>query len=316
MSFLYNIHNLFQIKSDIDLNLNDFVTEKVSDTYDISIRSLRYKDIEKNKCRQISSGLYYSKMEESICSDLNIFGIRIYWELKDLLNDHTELLLSKSYNFISKYIMLFQVASVHRVESLFRMILQIKLLLNGGTFLIGSATSFKDKCIIFSGTHGSGKTMSNLHYIDRHNSNFLSDDHMIIFNNRIYSFPTPIKLRKYNLDFVSYAKYVDPAEFFASDRLENVVEKCDDIYFLEKSEMISVKDISSDEGIRKLCNINNKAIQYFNERLFSSLPYLYDSLSLLDLQKRQDDVLRSVFERTRFHIISAKHIQDYADLIN
>lgn len=314
MSYAYNIHNIFQISSDVDLKLDYFKTYELARKYDLSIKLIKYEGLEKKYYQQIASGLYYSTENDSIFSDLRIFGIRIYWELKNILNKNTELRISKSYDFISKYIMLFQIASVHRLESLFRMILQIKLLMNNGTFLIGSATTYKEKCIIFSGTHGTGKTTAVLSFIRHFNSFFLSDDHMILFNNAIYNYPTLIKQRKYNLDFVSFSKYTNPINMF-KDRLKESVSADYDIYFLEKSRKRFLQEIDKEDRIEKLTNINNKAIQYFNERLFSSLPYFYNELSLLNLQKRQNDILSSFFENAKFYKISADDGEGHINLI-
>lgn len=310
----YNLHDIIRVKSDIDLRLNYFQCGESSKEADLIIKTVDYRPIDKKKYQQVASGLYYSKAANSIVSNMSILGLKVSWEIRNILSPGTELRVSKSYRFLSKYILVFPVSSVHNLIGLFHMILQIKMLLKNYSFLTGGCAILNGKSIIFTGTGGSGKTLTTINFVEAYDADFMSDDFLIINKDSFYSYPTPLKFRKFNLDFVSYSTFINPVKKFKEKVKDQAKGECD-IYFLELSASQFIKDISAAEGIRKLCNLNNRALLYFNERILSFLPYIYGDLSLLSLQKKQFEILTDSLKKARFFIISSPNTADYTSML-
>ena len=310
----YNLHDIICVKSDIDLGLPYFQCEESFKETDLIINTVDYKPINKKKYQRVASGLYYSETEDSIVSNMSILGLKVSWEIRNILSSGTELRVSKSYIFLSKYILVSPISSVHNLMGLFLMVLQIKMLLKNYSFLIGGCTVLNGKNIIFTGTGGSGKTLLTVNFVETYGADFMSDDFLIINQDSFYSYPTPLKFRKFNLDFLSYSTFINPVEKFKEKIKDQTKGDCD-IYFLELSASQFIRDISAKEGIRKLCSLNNRALLHFNERILSYLPYIYDGLSLLNLQKKQFEILTDNLKNAKFFIISSSNTMDYINML-
>ena len=102
----YNLHDIIRVKSDIDLGLNYFQCAESSKETDLIIKTVDYRPIDKKKYQQVASGLYYSKAANSIVSNMSILGLKVSWEIRNILSPGTELRVSKSYLFLSKYIII------------------------------------------------------------------------------------------------------------------------------------------------------------------------------------------------------------------
>ncbi len=302
MSYIYNIHNFLTVKSDIDLRLNYFRKEEDLSKYNLIIKEVPYKRIDKSKFQQIAHGLYYSKDANEIVSNLNILGLRVSWSIKNLLQENTQFEFSSSYKFISQHVFKVPVSSVYQLEPLVKMIMQMKLLAKKCMFVAGGMVVSKDKGIILTGTYGSGKTTTILSLMDNTDCQFICDDLMIISGDQIYNFPSMIKIRKYNLASVSIHKFLDPAEEY-KDRISEKFKGYPDVYFLEQSSSNCIEEVNAEIGVEKLCVINNKIVPYFNERLLSFVPYVEDGYSFLGTQKAQREILLSLFKKTKFYIL-------------
>jgi len=314
MNYKYNLHNILSIKSDINLGINCLEVSEDLGKYDLIIKEAKYKSIDKSKYQQISHGLYYLKEEESIASELNILGIKIIWEVKNILKENTELRYSHSYWFASKYFLKVPISSAHRFLPLIKMIIQIKLLLKNYSFLAGGAVALKNRGVIFTGISASGKTTTLINFMNNFAAKFISDDLLILSKDEAYSYPSTIPIRRYNFAFISFNKLINPLEKFKGKVLTSI-KSTFDIYFLEKSSSRYIKNISRSEGINKLCNLNNKVLLYFHERVLSSFPYLYEELSLLNLQEKQLGILSEFFQDANFYIMSASDINDYTKML-
>lgn len=319
MKYKYNFYNILSVGSNFDLSyivlpLDCFKVDEGCKNYDLTIKMVKCRTFETSGYQQIAHRLYYSKEEDRIISALRLFGIKFCWEIKNLMRDKTELLFSKSYMLFFKHIFQFPISTVYQVNILIKMIMQVKLLLKNSTFLVCGAVALDKQGVIFTGTCGSGKTTAVLNFMDNFHSKYISDDIMILSNNVAYSFPSPLRIRKYNLGTTCFNKFINPAQEYGDRFLESF--KGDfDVYFLERSSSNYIKEISNTEGINKLCNINNRILSYFNERLLASSAYIYEDFSLLYMQKKQLDILSDFFKETKFHIICATHIDDYIEML-
>jgi len=310
----YNLHNIIRIKSDIELELGYFKCEEFSEEADLIVSIVEYKPIDNKRYQRVAYGLYYSEAEKSIISNISIFGMRVSWEIRNILSVGTELRVSKSYIFLSRYFPFFPISSFIGLVALIRMVLQIKLILKNYSFLVGSCAVLNGKNIIFTGTQTSGKTLSIINFVETYGADFMSDDHIIVDNNSFYCYLNPLRLRKFHLHFFSYTTFVDPSEKFKG-KIRNQTKGDCDIYFIELSASQFIKEISAAEGVKKLCSLNNRALLHFKERILSFLAYIYGELSLFDLQKKQFEILTDSLKNARFFIISAPNTADYTHML-
>ncbi len=314
MTYFYNLHNIIRLESAVDLGLHYFQCKESLKEVDLIVKIVGYRPVDKEKYQRIASGLYYSEDEDSIISNMNILGLKISWEIKNILSSTTELRVSKSYVILSKYILTFPISSVYKLVTWIRMAIQIKMLLKNYSYFVGGCAHLNGKNVIFTGTGGSGKTLTTINFVEAYGADFMSDDMLIVNKATLYSYPITLKIRKFNFDFISYSAYIDPVAKFSGKIRDEAKGACD-IYFLESSASSFIRKISSAEGINKLCNLNNKALLYFNERIFSSLSYLHEEFSLENLQKKQRDILSSLFRDARFHIICASDSSKCIELL-
>jgi len=308
----YNIHNILKIKSDLDLGYDYFLSEIPLSDIDLVIKIGELK--ENSHCYQrLSSGIFYSEEKDEIFSDISLFGKRISWGIKKLMSKETELVLSKSYVFLSRYFLMVPISSVHNIIGLVRILIQIKLLLKKHMFLIGSCASTDNELIVFTGSSGSGKTLSITEYLKVYSGSFMADDFFIINESSTFSFPTKLKFRKRNLDFLSYSKFIDPDTLF-----DSVINKVDinsgTINFLELSNKKFKKEISFDMAVEKLYALNNRAIGFSNERILSFLPYMYNDFSL-KITQIQKSIFRSRFKNFKFYVLSTSNAFEFMELI-
>lgn len=322
MKYIYDIYGILKIKSDIELSLNNSFTptldyfltdENIGDRdADLLITCKKSKEIHGlDTYNRISNGLYYSSDRAHLLSVLKFFNISVCWKIKNLLERTSELEFNKMYQFFSKFIKI-PISSVYPLCLLIRNILQLKLLLKQGTFLVGSSIIADDKCFIFTGTYGSGKTSMVLNLMKNDNVNFLSDDLMILYNNSLYGIPSLISYRQHNFGLFCSHGYLDPLQEFKG-RVKTVFNKkgrCE-VYFLETSSKQSVNRISICEGIKKMQSINNIIHSYFCERLLSYIPFLHNDYSIISTQKKQFDILSEFFMNSKFFILSGNLIQNY-----
>jgi len=321
MSYIYNIHNILSIKSSIELSLANSFTPPFDcfrinrdlEEYDLIISDNEHKKDWSTRYQKIAHGLFYSKEEDMIISDLCFFGLRMVWSIRNLFKKNTELRFNKFYNFFSKINKL-PISAVYPLCLLIRNILQIKLLLKGATFIVGSAATFGKKGIIFAGIYGSGKTTTILNFMKYSQIKYLSNDLMIVSKDMLYGFPSLIPYRKYHFDLISYHGFLNPLEEFQGRILSSFKDNFD-IYFLEISPAKFIKELPHEEGITKLCYFNNRIHSYFGERALSSISYLYKEYSLLNMQKKQWEILSNFFKDAHFYIISGKNSMDYIEIL-
>lgn len=312
--YKYRLHDILSIKSDIDLALDYFKVEGDLKSYNLIIKLVKYENLDNKRYQQISHGLYYSREEDCLTSSLKVLGIGVSWEIRNLLKENTEVRLSRSYKFISDYLLHVPFSSVYSIRHFIRMLIQVKLLLRNSTFLMGSMGVLDKKGIIFAGATGSGKTTVILHLMNSFPARYLCDDTVILSEGTAYSFPSRMMVRKYGFGSFIFNNYVDPVEKFKNRILDSF--KGDfDIYILERSSSKYIRKISNREGINKLCNINNKLLLYSKERILSSAPYVYDDLSLFNMQRKQKDILTTFFKDANFHIICAMDPRNYIELL-
>lgn len=313
MSHIYNIHNVLSIKSDADLNIRASEQEREAETYDLIVRQVERKPVMKNGYRRISEGLYYSKTDDEIFSNIDIFGFNIYWGIQNLLGETTELVFNKAYRRFVNHIR-FPVSSIHRLHPLIKMVMQIKLLQKQRSFLIGASVSINGRGIIFTGASAAGKTTTVMNVVKHLGAMFHSDDMSLITARGIFNYPSNLYLRKYPKGIFSFKGIMDP-EIHFNGRITTSIPKDCHIFFLEQSVEKQIREICFLEGVEKACNINNKMFLYFSERILSSIPYVYNDLSLLSLQNLQKDVLSTHLKDARFFILSAETPNDYIDLL-
>lgn len=83
------------------------------------------------------------------------------------------------------------------VISVFQSILRQALIPKGGTILHASAVGLSNKAIIFTAWQHTGKTDLMLYFI-KNGATYMSDDHIILLDEKAYPFPTYLNLFDYN----------------------------------------------------------------------------------------------------------------------
>ena len=320
MKYKYNFYNILSVRSNIDLSdivlpLDIFQEKERRENYDLTIRKTKHTSIDKKIYQQIAPGLYYSEEEDRIASMRRIFGIKVYWEIVNLCGSQTELLFNKAYLLFFKHVFQFPISSFYQLNILIKMIMQIKLLLKNSTFLAGSAAAFEKKGIFFTGMNGSGKTTMILEFMANFPSaRYISDDMTILSEGTVYSFPEPVRVRRFNLNARFFKKLENPVIKYRG-RFREAFNGNFDVYFLEKSSANYINEISNSDGTSKLCSINNRTLLYCSERLLSSYAYYGENFFLLNMQERQSKILSDFFKDANFYILCAKNLFGYTEML-
>ena len=321
MKYRYNFYDILSLESNIDLSDIVLPLEAVKDEsdkkgeYDLTVRLIDFKKKSIKEYQQIGLGLYYSKEKNSIVSVVNICGLACYWEISNLSGNQTVLQFNHNYFFLFKHVFLFPLSSIYQFNILIKMIMQLKLLSKNYTFLIGGVAALSDKGVVFTGVPGTGKTTTTLNFLNYFsNAKYISDDAFILGNGKLHSFPSPIRIRKFNSNLRFFKKFIDPRQRY-KERLQSVFRGTYDIYFLEKSNTQYIKKISTDEGINKICSINNRVFPYFSERILASFSYIDSGVSFMNMQKKQIDILKENLNNSNFYILCSCNAANYDTLL-
>ena len=331
MKFRYNFYDVLTLRSNVDLS---YIALPVScvradndmPRWDLTVRLSSSSHFNTKAYHQLAYGLYYSPPQDVIVSVLRIFGTKIWWGIRNLLGENTELFFNKNFWILCRYVIQVPFSSICQVSLIVKAILQIKLLLKGHTLLTGAAISMDNRGIIFAGTSGSGKTTTMLAALKHFRSRFISEDIMFLVKNKMYCFPSPIKNQKYSHHFTTLVytifhifpyhirKYENPCDRFEG-RFSESYEGPTDVIFLERSRHKSIDAIQPLDGLNKLCSLNNRVFWYAVERVLASSSYIYDDTSLLNLQKKQFEVLSKYLGNAAFKILRGNNTQDYIELL-
>lgn len=322
MAFNYNIADILRINSDFPLtrakgispSFDCFSCEEKLSEYDLVIAQKEFDSKKIQRYQRVACGLFYSKKENSLVSEMSMFGIRLFWEIKDLFNGKTHLFYNRAYREISERFLRISVSSVNPLFLLIRNILQLKLIQKKSFFLLGSALETGGQGCIFTGTTGAGKTTTLLSCMDHSDACYLCDDLMVLTEDKIYGILSPIVKRGINFGLWSVSRLIDPSQKYRHRILESINTN-PDVFFLEKSNEKRICEIPAPEALAKLVAINNRIHPYFYERTLSMLPYLNHEFSLLNLQKESYDILRNSLKKARFFELRAPGVCDNTELL-
>ncbi|MBL7058359.1 hypothetical protein ISS03_03410 [Patescibacteria group bacterium] len=313
MDNIYSIHDLIKIKSEIELGLknsftptfNHFISSESFDEYDLIIKCSHSSRVLDTSYNHISQGLYYSSEHDQFISSLSFFGLNIEYGLKGILSKNTVLTFNKTYKTISKYLKV-PISSVHPLFMLIKNIIQIKLLQNNASFVVGGALVYKKNTgIIITGMIGSGKTSAIMDLMHIDGMEYLSDDIFLSKNKKIYNLPSMISSRKLNFGAFDYHVHSDPVKLFPK-KVVTSFEKEMSIFIIQRGNENKISSIASDVGVNNFCCLNSKVFPFFSERVISSFPFIYDGYTLIDALKQQSTLLSNTFLSANFYSVQLK----------
>jgi hypothetical protein len=311
-NYNYNIHDILKISSDsADYFPDYFLTTEKFNEPDIILRSIEpVKTLfPESKPTQIAHGLYLLEDSDFVNSTFSIFRATVNWNLKRLSGKPTEISFDRSYRLFSK-ILKFPISSVFTTEAYIKFILHLKLILKNHTFLIGGC--FKpDKsngAIILSAMGTMGKTRTTLDMFKKIGGKYLSDDTVIVNRKgQVLSYPSPIRLRKFNFAMLYTEAYVSPQQMFDSTSIEKEPSDVEAIYLLERGDKDEIISIEPEEALIKLLAISRKLLPYYMERTILAYSYMNPSFDLYEIMHKEEKILADFLKQKECYTLRCKY---------
>jgi len=316
----YDIHGLLKINSNfIGFTPDYFLIDNKPKDLDIILRMEKKVEIPKEiNYSQIAPGLFYDGHDKSVVSTFRICGFNTTWRLKSLLDNPTEVFVSKAY----KDIVRMPISTVHPLNDYIKFILQIKLILKNYSFLLGGGIKpmNTDFAIIISSCGGMGKTTAVINLVKQLGGNFLSDDTVIISKEGVYSYPTHLRIRKFGSLLLGYNEDVPFNKILPKETIARGPYPVKYIFFLERSDKNGVFLIDSTSALNRIISINRKTIPYLSERTILAYFYSISPFSLNKIMEREEKILKDFLEHLDCYVVKCKHPDYYvrliADIIN
>ncbi len=311
----YNIHNLLKVKTNFIGYLPDsFLSKRPLKNPDIIFSLQKKLDFsKKNSYFQIAPGLFYNPKDDSVFSHIRMLGFEISWRLKNLSSKTTKVFFNKAYKNLVKI----PIATVHPINDYLKFILQIKLITEGYSFILGGA--FKpvssNFAIIISSCGGMGKTTTVLELVKKIKGSFLSDDTVIVSRKKVYPYPAKINIRQFGSPILSFNKSTPVEKVFAQKKIFLQAVPTKYIFFLEKSKENKIKTITASNALKKILAINRKTLPYQSER--SILAYLYQnpSFNINAIVGKEEKILSSFLKNVKALQLRATKASYYPKLI-
>lgn len=317
----YNINGLLTLDSNFDFNILDYFFSKSikSKNPDIilNLSKTGMPDISGVKFTQIAPGLEYSEEKDLVVSTVNLLGLKAKLSMRKLLDGPTEVYVDQRYRLLSKTLLKMPISTAFPYHAFIQMIIQLKLLITGHTFLIGGCFEpSNNSALIISSMGGMGKTSTVFETLKKMGGRYLSDDMVIIDKNgQVYSYPKPIRIRKLSIPPMSLETYVPPTQIL--DR-KNRIKKASNIKticLLEHKGRNEIKPIDHKEALRKILLITRKLLPYYTERTILAYSYMNKSFTLYNLMKTESDIISQFIEHADCYSLSSGSLESTVDLI-
>ena len=317
--FNYNVHGLLDIRSYSGGLVPDyFLSNNAAIQPDLTIERCKIdKELCADTARQIAPGLYYLEGRNTIISEIKLLGINATWSVENLYTKTTEVYFSSAYELLSKTLLKMPVSTVFPIKSYIQHLLHVKLLLKSHTFLVGGCIKTKEGAVILlSSMGGMGKTTSILKLLKEKGGEFLGDDMIIVDKHgTAWAYPKPLRIRKFNMSFLSLENYIPPEKIVGSPIETN--GEINVIFLLERSNAAKIKLLQPQEALAKLSIINRKLLPYFMERTILAYSYADSSVNLYELMEYEVEILRSLTQKVPCYSLNCdyKHPNDHLKLM-
>jgi len=304
----YVLHNLLKIRSNFPSHIPDKF--KISSNFiepDI-IFTMEKLDVTKRHEKGdvgIAPTLYYNKQDMRVISEINIPLLKIKYALSNFLGTPTKLSFNKNYKTISNTLLKLPISTLYPLNAYLQMIIHLKLILLGHTFLPGASfiPDGKTRAFILASLGGMGKTTALVDFLKKYHGKFISDDMIIINSNGdVLSYPKPMRIRKRTLGPFSSEKYVSVEKVINS---ENIAQssKVHALCILEYGEEGGIFPVDKIEMSKKILAISRKLLPYYMERTITSYSYMDPDFDLTNIMKRENEIVRNFLGRSKNYII-------------
>lgn len=314
LRYNYDIHGVLKINTNFTDCVPDyFLVKKKLENVDIIFRLVKNIEISPaSNYSQIAPGLFYSDKDDSVISKFRIFGLNFSWKLKGLLSNPTIVYFTNAY----KNLVPMPMSTVYPINDYIKFILHLKLLFKGYSCLIGAClkTKNRDSAIIISSCGGMGKSTTLLNLFKKIKGKYYSDDTLIISKDKICSYPTKIRVRKFGFAILHYIKNIPVNQCFSEEDIAKESVSPDKIFFLEKSNRNNILKINSDCAVRKALIINRKIIPYFMERSILAYSYYNPLFNLYEIMKKEEEILIKFFSKLDCYILQCREPKYWTEM--
>jgi hypothetical protein len=287
---------------------------------DIIIAESKIIESKKNtqKLRQISPDLYYLPEKDEVISKINILGLKAFFSIQNLSQTPTKVYISPEYRLLSKTLLTMPISTVFPDQAFIQMIIHIKLLKKGYTFLIGSCLELadSDSAILISSMGGMGKTLTLLKLLEE-GGKYISDD-MVIINSKgqVYSYPKPIRIRQIK-GTISLESYKTPTQILGPKIKMKDTSNIGIICFLERGTKNEIETLEKSEAKRKILIITRKLLPYYMERTILAYSYMNSSFDVYELMFTESKIIEKFVENCKCCIVRSQsgNPKSYVNLI-